>query len=295
MTTHPQIICIGSVLWDIIGRCPQKMVQGNDVAGRITRLPGGVAMNIAMALNDFGITVALLSAVGRDNEGDDLLAQAAAMGLMTQFVHRTDGLPTDRYMAIEGENGLIAAIADAHSLEAAEDLILTPLYDGQIASAAMPWKGMVALDGNLTRDMLQKIAKDDVFAVADLRIAPASPGKATRLDAFLGQSNATLYLNLEEANLLVKNSHSSAADAAKALMQHGLRRVLVTNGASDAAMASEDGIFTQTPPPVRVARITGAGDYFMAAHMAAEMRGEDARTALKSALKGAADHISAVR
>jgi len=45
---NPPILCIGSVLWDIIGRAPRAMRQGSDVAGRITQLPGGVALNIAM-------------------------------------------------------------------------------------------------------------------------------------------------------------------------------------------------------------------------------------------------------
>ncbi|MEM6307824.1 MAG: kinase, partial [Pseudomonadota bacterium] len=48
MTQNPDIICIGSVLWDIIGRSTRAMQAGSDVPGRITRLPGGVAMNIAM-------------------------------------------------------------------------------------------------------------------------------------------------------------------------------------------------------------------------------------------------------
>jgi sugar/nucleoside kinase (ribokinase family) len=61
----PDILCIGSVLWDIIGRSPASMRLGSDVPGRITRLPGGVAMNIAMTLARFGMRPALLSAIGR--------------------------------------------------------------------------------------------------------------------------------------------------------------------------------------------------------------------------------------
>ena len=48
------------------------MRQGSDVPGRITRLPGGVAMNIAMTLVRFGMTPTLLTAIGRDPEGDEL-------------------------------------------------------------------------------------------------------------------------------------------------------------------------------------------------------------------------------
>ena len=55
MTITPDILCIGSVLWDVIGRAETAMRQGSDMPGRITRLPGGVALNIAMALARFGL------------------------------------------------------------------------------------------------------------------------------------------------------------------------------------------------------------------------------------------------
>lgn len=63
MTDTPEILCIGSVLWDVVGRCDTPMQQGGDMPGRIVRLPGGVALNIAMALRRFGLNPALLSAV----------------------------------------------------------------------------------------------------------------------------------------------------------------------------------------------------------------------------------------
>ncbi len=69
MKTTPDILCIGSVLWDIIGRAPVHMRAGADVPGRITRVPGGVAMNIAMTLTRFGLRPAVLTAIGRDPQG----------------------------------------------------------------------------------------------------------------------------------------------------------------------------------------------------------------------------------
>ncbi len=69
----------------------------------------------------------LLSAVGRDEAGQELIRACEMMDLITTHIYRSDDLPTDVYMAIEAANGLIAAIADAHSLEAAGARILTPL------------------------------------------------------------------------------------------------------------------------------------------------------------------------
>lgn len=283
----PDILCIGSVLWDVIGRSNAHMRQGSDVPGRITRLPGGVALNIAMAAKAYGMTPALLSVVGRDVEGEELVAALDRLGLVTRTLYRSDDLPTDVYMAVEGGNGLIAAIADAHSLEAVGDKILRPLA-GEFAD----WQGPIALDGNLTQDLLAEIAGDPRFAEADLRVAPASPGKAERLLPFLTHRRATLYVNLEEAGLLLHATQEDAAVAAAALVKRGLGRALVTDGPRLAACAWADGVASERPPEVMVTRVTGAGDTFMAAHIAAEMDGADPAEALRKAVTAAATYVS---
>ena len=292
MNSPVDILCIGSVLWDIIGRTPAHMAAGADVPGRIARLPGGVAMNLAMTFARFGLRPALLTAIGRDAEGEELIRAAARLGLVTDHAYRSDDLPTDRYMAIEGGNGLIAAIADAHSLEGAGDKILRPLADGRLGTAEAPWTGLIALDGNLTLALLSDIARSPLFAAADLRVAPASPGKAERLLPLLPLENATLYVNLEEAGLLCQRRFAGAPEAARALLDRGARRVLVTNGGEATADGGATGVIAAAPPPVLVTRITGAGDTFMAAHIVAERRGEDRPTALQSALHAAAQYVS---
>lgn len=288
----PDVLCIGSVLWDVIGRSSRVMRQGSDVPGRITQIPGGVAMNIAMTLSRFGMRPALLSAVGQDAAGHHLVEEAKALGLMTNYLYRSDDLPTDRYMAVEGANGLIAAIADAHSLETAGDKILKPLADGSLGTVEKPFEGMIALDGNLTLLLLSHIATDPLFAKADLRVAPASPGKAERLRPFLGAGRATLYVNLEEAGLLCQTEFDTAPDAAKALLDKGAARALVTDGGALAAEGDATGIRTALPPKVLVTRVTGAGDTFMAAHMSAERKGAKAQIALETALAAAARYVS---
>lgn len=265
------------------------MRQGSDMPGRITRLPGGVALNIGMALARFGLRPALLSAVGRDAEGDELINACAVRGLITDYVYRSDDLPTDRYMAVEGSNGLIAAIADAHSLEAAGDKILRPLSDGTLPA---PYTGAIALDGNLTVDLLSKVARNPLMAAADLRVAPASPGKALRLSPFVQAGRGTLYVNLEEAGLLCETVFTASAQAATGLMARGAARAVVTDGGNPATVAHGAEVITQSPPPVHVARVTGAGDTFMAAHIAAELKNRNAGDALHDALEAAALYVS---
>ena len=292
MTKDSNILCIGSVLWDVIGRSPSHMAKGADVPGRIIRIPGGVALNIAMTLVRFGLTPALLSAVGRDAEGEELISECRHMGLITDHVYRSDDLPTDCYMAVEGANGLIAAIADAHSLEKAGAKILQALYDGRLGKTDAPYSGLIALDGNLTERLLDDIAHDPAFQSADLRIAPASPGKAERLLPFLRSGRGTLYVNLEEAGILCHTRFATSEEAGHALLSKGAARALVTNGGEATTDAHPDGLITLPPPEVLVTRVTGAGDTFMAAHIAAEFNDADRTSALAQALDAAAKFVS---
>ncbi|MFV2038199.1 MAG: PfkB family carbohydrate kinase, partial [Paracoccaceae bacterium] len=67
---------------------------------------------------------------------------------------------------------------------------------------------------------------------------------------------------------------------------------LVTDGGNAAAYGDANGVIVAAPPEVLVTRVTGAGDTFMAAHIAAQKSGATPRDALVSALQAAADYVS---
>ncbi len=286
------LLCIGSALWDVIGRSSAGPAAGSDTPGRITRAPGGVALNIAMGLAGHGLRVDLLSAVGRDPEGDEILSEALKRGVGTDHVHRAGAAPTDHYMAMEGADGLLSAIADTRSLDLAEEAILRPLVDGRIGAGTGAFTGTAILDGNLAPALLKRIATGPCLACADLRVVAASPAKALRLSPFLHLARATIYLNLAEAVQLLGQFVCDAAAAARALSGPGGARILVTNGAREAALAGPHGLTVARPEPGPVRRVTGAGDALVAAHVAAELRGLDAAHALEAGLAAAARHIA---
>lgn len=288
MTPPPDILCIGAMLWDVIGRAPRQMRAGHDVPGRIAHIPGGVALNVAVALARRGAHPSVLSSVGLEPEGDALVAEAQRLGVLTGHLIRDPDLPTDCYMAVEDSAGLVAAIADAHSLEAAGARILDPL-DGPLAG----WSGPVVLDGNLTERLLARIAGDPRLSAADLRIVPASPGKAERLTPLIAARRGCFYLNRLEAEIIAGHPCPDAMTAAEAVAARGAPRVIVTNGGEAVAEAmAGHPTLTATPPAVRIARITGAGDCFLAAHLMAERGDADRGAALLAATQAAAAHVA---
>ena len=72
-------------------------------------------------------------------------------------------------------------------------------------------------------------------------------------------------------------------------MARGAARVLVTDGSRPVAEAMVGApVLTYAPPTVTVARVTGAGDCFLAAHLAAELAGQPRDAALRQAAEAAA-------
>ncbi|WP_199260437.1 PfkB family carbohydrate kinase [Paracoccus binzhouensis] len=319
MTETPRILCLGAMLWDMIGHSARRLDPGCDVPGRITRQPGGVALNVALALARHGLRPGILSAVGRDAPGEALIAEAQRHGVETRWLRREGGLPTDSYLAIESPEGLVAAIADARGLEAAGSAILAPLRDGRLGDGARPWQGTLVIDGNLTAGVLAGMSRDPCLFGAALRIVPASPEKAARLRPLLTHPRATFHLNRAEAEALAGRGFASAAEAAEAVTALGAtaaaalagrgfasaaeaaeavtalgaHRVLVTDGARLVADAARNApTLDAVPPPVAAIRVTGAGDSFLAAHLATEIAGATRAEALACALRAASSHIS---
>ncbi len=292
--TSSPVLCIGSALWDIIASSGQALNPGDDVAGRIRRRPGGVALNIALALVAQGQPAALLSMVGRGPQGDALIAELEEAGVDCQYITRSDD-PTDTYLAIETTSGeVFAAIADCASLERAGDTILTPLRDGRLADEFTPWKGSVIVDGNLPVTVLESLAEHGDFWGANLTFVPASPGKAARMRAALKSSSGTLFVNKGEAEILCERSFADAEEAGTTLRTLGAHRTIVTDGPNPACLCVGEEVVTVTPPKVEANTTTGAGDVFLATFIATELSGKCVEDTLETSVQAAAKHITKV-
>ena len=293
MEYETDAICVGSVLWDVIGRTNKPISRGGDVGGYISRIPGGVAFNIAQNLVNLNLKPCLLGFLGNDNEGMQLLSNCQELGINTDYIYRSDDFSTDNYVAIEDSDGVVAAIADAHSLEKVGSEILKPLKTSHFNSHLKAGRLPLIIDGNLKPDLLIDLSLDPFFDKFDVKLVPASPGKAHRLAPFVKDKNITLYLNLIEAQILCGKEFSDTVTAAIEIVSSGVGKVIITNGKNKVAMASETtGVLSVKPPKIKVNRLTGAGDAFLAAHVKAEMLSYDAADCLEFAVEQSARYIS---
>lgn len=278
-------LCVGAAHWDLIARAEGPMPPGADRPGALDRRPGGVALNVALALAARGLPAALLAAVGRDPEGDALVAACAAAGVDCGPVLRLGGR-TDAYVAIEAGGELVAGVADCRTLEAAGPALVAAIR------ALGPRPGAAVLDGNLPAPALDAVAAEGLLAAGPLYLAPASPAKAARLARFIAAAAPTIAANRAEAEALCGAPFAGAEPAARALVALGARRALVTDGPRPAALAAPGAAACRAPAALAPASVTGAGDAMLAALVAAERAGAaDPDALLDAALAAAAAHI----
>jgi sugar/nucleoside kinase (ribokinase family) len=271
-----RVLCFGAAHWDVVAR-PRPGARGRDAPGEVERRIGGVAINVALGLAAAGIAATLVTAIGDDAEGDDLLSRAAEAGIATEGAVRYQGAPTGRYVAIEKADGeLLAAVSDDRALDAMLPEHL-PLSDLPAADA---W----FIDANLAPRVIRALAAAP--GRPPLLADATSEAKAPRLREILAGID-TLYCNRREAEAITAAGLNAARAAAESLVIRGVRRAVVTDGPLAAADAGPHGVAVLRPEPGRPRSTTGAGDALIAAHIAAAMEGLTPEAALAAGLAAA--------
>ena len=243
------------------------MVWGSSNPVRVQAAPGGVALNVAANLAALDCDVTLASAIGRDAEGERLVASLKRAGVDTSHTARPD-LATASYTALlNGSGELQVGLADMDIYET-----LTTAHCADLARQLSGWP-VWFVDANIPQDGLAALLNlsggHRVFAAA------VSPAKSHRLLPFLGRLEG-LFANRAEASALtghVVESEEDALAAARALCEAGTERAFVTMGEAGAVAAAAGAAKGWPAPATKVRDVNGAGDGFAAGVIEALSRG----------------------
>ena len=265
--SHPSsgfILALGSSSQDVVGRLDSDLQPGASNPARIRASFGGVARNVAENLARLGQPVKLVSAVGRDHPGDELLAYTAAAGVDVSAVLRTDSYPTGFYMGVLD--------ARAHLRFAVDDMrVMSELTPEIIHAQEDLFKSasLVFVDGNLPEPTLRAIFTLAKKAKVPICADPASISLTGRLKPHLNKLHL-ITPNVKEAGELSglnfeSSDHEAALEAARALVNQGVDIVLIALAEFGVVYASSQTSghipAIQTP----VIDPTGAGDALTAA------------------------------
>ena len=144
------VLVIGASGIDIVGRLRSELHCETSNPARIRSSFGGVARNVAENLARLGQPVTLISALGQDQEGDQLLQQAAQAGIDVSAVLRSDVRPTGSYLGIlNAKGGLEFALDDMRVMSALSAAYLKEHAD------LFKEASLVFVDANLPKETLR--------------------------------------------------------------------------------------------------------------------------------------------
>ena len=268
-----RVAVAGGMNMDIGGTAGQALRLRDSNPGRVSLRPGGVGRNIAHDLRLLGLEVSLVSAVGDDPFGRELLTSCEAAGLDLSMTLVRPRERSSTYLYVNDDGGdMLLAVSDMEITDRISPEALAPLMD------RLEGYDAAVLDANLSRPALQ-------FLAEGLRIPlyadTVSAAKAPRLLPVLPRLTA-LKANRLEAEALT--GESDPERAARALLGAGVRRVLLSLG-EEGALAGEGERLLRLPcVPTRVLNTTGAGDAATAALVWAGVMGLDLERSARAAL-----------
>jgi len=255
-----------------------------DVLPEGTRVLGGAPFNVAWHLQAFGLRPLMITRVGADDSGDDVLTAMESWGMDTSGVQRDDAHPTGQ-VQVELDDGeptfhILPEQAYDHldgglAVRSAGGSTFSLLYHGSLISR-----------GEVSSSALDDLAREfEAPAFVDVNLRDPW---WNREDVVASVRRATwVKLNETELGLLAGGSDVEAAKAFRG--DHGLDAVIVTRGGRGAVVVDGDGIFEAAPPAeVEVVDTVGAGDAFSAVFILGLANGWPIELSLERAIEFAA-------
>lgn len=264
---NPTITCFGEILWDVLPTSKQ---------------PGGAPMNVAADLRNFGLNAQLISRVGNDELGHELLDFLEQKGIPTALVQ-------------VGETHLtgVAKANISNTNEVTYKIVHPVAWD------------YIQLEPNL----VEVVQQSDLFVYGSL--AARSPQTHSTLLALLAVAprkvfdvniraphydRETVEELLHQADLAKLNEHELVElsgwygfepDLRQAMQQlrerYTLDALCVTLGEKGAAYLDSTGFVQQAGYPVEVADTIGSGDAFLAGFLYKMLQGEPPQKTLEFA------------
>ena len=251
--TRPTILCFGEILWDFL---PEGL------------FPGGAPFNVSYHLHQLDTDVRLLSGIGRDTLGDELLRRLKHWGIRTDLLAIHQDLPTGTVIASLSESG------DA-KYEITPSVAWDQITVAEDATRAAVGAHAVVYGSLAQRTPFNRAALERLFSVLPAEawrvfdVNLRAPHDDLDLVRDLAASATLLKLNADEAARIVlgadREEPGSEEALARALAQDRDTRIVCITAASRGAGLLIDGTWHwEDGQPVEVADTIGAGDAFLA-------------------------------
>lgn len=252
-----EVLCVGEVLWDAL---------------REGLFPGGAPFNVACHLRATGTPVTMVSRVGDDRLGDEVLRRAVRFGVGVDLVQRDPVRPTGFVRVIVDDSGEPAyEILEPAAWDA---LALTDALLDRAAGARAIVFGTLAQRHPTSRATIQRLWRSDALMVFDVNLrAPFEDREIVRQSLTRAD---VVKLSDEELSRLagwfgLSGPPREIVGALAKMFQCPV--ICVTRGSNGAAMLRDGRWSEHEGFTVEVRDTVGAGDAFLAVLLAGLLDG----------------------
>ena len=263
---------IGEVLWDLLP-------DGRKI--------GGAPANFAYHISQFGLSGCVVSAVGHDSLGDEIVATVDSKDILNR-IERTD-FPTGT-VKVEVDAAGIPRY-DICSDVAWDHIPFTPKIEETAMRTRAVCFGSLAQRGEESRRTINRFLDimprgSDSLVVFDVNLRQSFYNREILTES-IGRCD-TLKINDEELTVISQMlgcSGDNDIDCCRELINRfGLKILILTCGVNGSHVVTPDKVSFMPTPQVAVADTVGAGDSFTAAFTASILQGKSIAEAHKKAV-----------
>ncbi|WP_153800465.1 carbohydrate kinase family protein [Foetidibacter luteolus] len=253
---HP-VVCFGETLWDILP------------AGK---MPGGAPMNVAYHLNKLGKNPAIISRIGLDDLGKELVQAFENRGMNTDYFQADDEKSTGKVYAEIRENNEVHY--DIVKPVAWDFIAWDDSFTSLLSGARYFVFGSLATRCKQSRQTLLQCLDEAPVKVLDINLRPPHYNKKI-VEELLKRADI-LKMNLAELHLITgwfsnyKNDEERISLLAE---RFALDTLLVTKGGDGAVLLYNGSFYNHPGYKVEVVDTVGSGDAFLAGFLSSVIDG----------------------
>jgi len=262
-------ICYGEILWDVLPDGPQ---------------PGGAPLNVAYHLSKMGLSTGIVSRIGDDNYGQQLIGFMDKCGIDLHLLQVDTVYPTSQVIA-KMNNG--NEVSYEIVFPVAWDFIN---YSEKVAQQILPSTyfiyGSLSSRNDISRNTLKEFLESSAIKVFDINLRPPFVNKDI-LELLLTKADIVKFnqSELEMAQLLFGGPFGNELSQINFIQRHfGIPEIIVTKGEFGASYYKNDKVYNAWGNEVKVKDTIGSGDAFLAAFISNHYLKNDPQTIIKNSV-----------
>ena len=263
-----RVLCFGEVLYDIFPNGAK---------------PGGAPMNVAIHLQNFNVSSGIISRVGYDKHGDQLVSFLKSRGVNTELIQ------VDR----KNETGVVRVNIDKNDdpiytivEKVAWDFIDDSFMQRELDPKYVVHGSIICRSVDSNRSLHKLFEKTNAKIVFDVNVRSPYYSKSV-IDGLLKTAHI-VKMNMEEFKMIkewfyIKNPREQGDFKAIKALYPNIETMIVTKGGKGSVGWSNGKMETVKASPITVKDTVGSGDAFLGAFISRIDQGANLLDALKFA------------